>query len=65
MVGSTSGMKRLGTDRLREDLLPGEDVRLVAPLPVHQDAVDIRGRDLANTARMEVAPNPGAPHTVY
>ncbi len=29
------------THRLRKDLLPGEDMRLVASLPVHQDPVDV------------------------
>ena len=43
------------TYSILEDLLSGEDVRLVAPLAVDEDPVDVRRADGLNLARIEVA----------
>ena len=42
------------TYRLGEDLLPGEDVRLVSPLPVHHNPVNVWRTDLCQPAGVEV-----------
>ncbi len=43
------------TYSILQDLLSGEDVRLIAPLTVDEDPVDVRRADGLNLARIEVA----------
>ena len=42
----------------RQEILPGEDVRFVAPGSVHYDTVDVRGNDGRHSTRVEEALQP-------